>query len=133
MSNKTFSGSLSLSKLKHVKMTCKGKTGPIEGIFIPIEANKLVKYEKEGEISYFMPIRIIVKSEQDTNGQNGFVAKSLSTEDYKKMNTPEEKESIKEFTPILGSIKDFSFSNDSSNEGDAGQGNSYGPEDDLPF
>ena len=137
MSQKTLSGSIALSKLKHVKMTCKGKNGPVDGIFIPFEANKLVIIEKtledgKKETQVFMPCRVIYKEEQDSKGQNGFIAKSLSTEDYKALKTDEEKEAAREIQPILGSIKDFT-SGGGDNASGAESNESFDPADDLPF
>lgn len=137
MAQRTLSGNIALSKLKHVKMTCKGQNGPVEGIFIPIAANKLTHYDtKEGERVITMPLRVIVKDEADSNGQHGFVAKSIDKKDYEGLgqDKTERNENAKEFTPILGSLRDFS-KNSESNEasGNAGGDNTFEPTDDLPF
>lgn len=134
MAQRILSGNLSLSSLKHVKMTCKGQTGDVEGMFIPFEANKLTSFTtKEGEKVITMPIRVIVKDEADSNGQHGFVAKSLSTEDYKLLKTDAEKEHAqKEWQPILGSIKDFSASSHAPASGAASDA-TFSPTDDVPF
>lgn len=133
---KTLSGSIAITKLKHVRMNGKGKGGRvIPGIFIPIEANKLVegKPGEDGTTAIYIPVRIIYKTEQDKNGQNGFIAKSVSTDEYKAAKTDEEKEALKEFQPILGNVKEFN--NDSSPQDTAGAASSqvFDPEDDLPF
>lgn len=133
MGQRILSGSIALTKIKHVKMTCKGKTGPVEGIFIPFVVNKLTlgKPAEDGSVPVYVPIRVIVKDEQDDKGQNGFIAKSLSTEDYKALKTDEEKEEAKAIQPILGSIKEFATQTQDS--AGAASANNFEPEDDLPF
>ena len=137
MAKKTLSGSLAITRLKHVRMNGKGKGRKvIPGIFIPIEANMLVegKPAEDGSIPIYMPIRVIYNEETDTKGQNGFIAKSVSTEAYKAADTDEKKEALKEYQPILGSIKDFSNSaNSSQDTGGAVDNGTYDPDDDLPF
>lgn len=139
MSKKTLSGSLALTKLKHVRMNGKGKGGKVvEGLFIPIEANKLIvgKPAEDGSVAVYIPIRILYNSEEDKNGQNGFVAKSVSTDVYKAATTDAEKEALKEFQPILGNIKDFSNAGASTVKDSAGAVEAstvFEPEDDLPF
>src|SRR5690606_17606322 len=113
MSEKSFSGSLALSKLKHVILEKKGKSGKIKGIFIPIEANKLVE-GKEGAV--YANIRGVLKDEQDQYEQNGWIAHQANM--GKKWNelTEEEKEESKALSPILGGLRiwgDYSR-NDSS-------------------
>jgi hypothetical protein len=137
MAKATLSGSLTLTKLKHVKMNGKNKAGDvIEGIFIPIVANKLVvgKPDDAGVSPIYMPFRVLYNSETDDKGQNGFLAKSVSTEDYKAAKTDDEKKALQEFQPILGSVKDFSASNAAAqdNAGSAAAG-TFEPDDDLPF
>lgn len=139
MSKKTLSGSLALTKLKHVKMNGKGKGGKtVEGLFIPIEANKLIlgKPAEDGSVAVYMPIRVLYNEEADKNGQNGFIAKSVSTEEYKAAVTDAEKEALKEFQPILGNVKDFSSGGGAAVKDSAGAvaGNTtFDPDDDLPF
>lgn len=97
---KNYSGSLALTKLVHVKFKMKGKSGnDVEGLFIPIDANYLVKGkpDNEGNTPIYMPIRVITKSEQDQYGQNGFVSQSVDS-----------KKGVLKKLPILGNIKDFS-------------------------
>lgn len=144
MANKTYSGSINLTKLKHVKLEMNGKPNEdgtlrkVQGIFIPFEVNKLVVLDKQvdgkTERSIFMPTRIIVKSEQDANGQNGFIAKSLSTEDYKLLKTDEEKKAAQEeLMPILGSIKDFSGGGGDQAATGSVSDNTFTPSDEVPF
>lgn len=138
---KNLSGSIALSKVKHVLMTCKGKSGDVKGMFIPFEANKLDVIEKpaaEGkpaETQIYMPVRVHIKDEDDQNGQIGFVSKSLNSKDYKALGTGDKaKEAAKEFTPILGSLKDFSNAADQgATEGNKGDGKAFDPSDDVPF
>ena len=82
-----------------------------------------------------MPVRVIIKPKQDDKGQDGYIAKSLTTADYKALKTEEEKEAAKEITPILGSIKDFSVDNKAADTaGNVGEADkTYTPNDDLPF
>jgi len=137
---KNLSGSIALSKIKHVLMTCKGKNGDVKGMFIPFEANKLQIIEKkEGdkvvEVQVYMPARVHIKDTEDQNGQIGFISKSLDSKDYKALGTGDEaKKAAQEFTPILGSLKDFSgagSSNDSA--GNEAGGQTFDPSDDIPF
>lgn len=101
MSEKRLSGSINLTKFKSVILEKKGKTGMVRGVFIPIEANMLE--EKDGNV--YCPLNVIVRDEQDKYGQNGFIAKTVPAEIYK---ATEDKESLKDVSPILGNIKDWS-------------------------
>lgn len=137
---KNLSGSIALSKLKHVLMTCKGQNGDVKGMFVPFEANKLEIIEKplEGgkfETQVYMPARVHIKDEEDQNGQIGFISKSLSTKDYKALGTGDAaKVAAQPFTPILGSLKDFSnASNTNDAEGNAASGEVFDPSNDVPF
>ena len=137
MSQKNFGGSLALTKLIHVKMTVKGKTGPVNGMFIPFEANKLVegKPDENNNSAVYLPIRVIYKPETDDKGQNGFIAKSLPSDAYKEMSkTDEGKALANTLTPILGSIKDFTDGNNASADTTgAASTEVFSPEDDMPF
>ena len=137
MSQKNLSGSIAITRLKHVRMKSKGKSGEIQGIFIPIEANKLIegKPDENGNTAIYMPVRVIYKTEADDKGQNGFIAKSLDKNDYGELSkTDEGKELAKELTPILGSIKDFTDSQNSQQDtAGAAAAGTFEPDDDLPF
>lgn len=134
MSKKTFSGSIALTALKFVKMQGKGKNGPVDGIFIPIEANKLiVGKEKDGVVPVYMPIRFQYNSETDQYGQNGFVAKSVSTNEYKAADTDDKKKALQEFQPILGNLKEFTGDGSANDTSGAASTETYTPDDDLPF
>ena len=129
-------GSIALTKMVCVLMKKNGKDGkPIEGLFIPLDKNYLVKGDaaEDGSIPVYMDIRIKYKPDGDAYKQNGFISKTVNSAIYKKM-TDEEKETSKQFTPILGSIKDWSNSNNAA----ADTGGVASPavieeDDDLPF
>jgi len=82
MSQRTLNGTIALDRLISVMMKKKNKAGQvIEGIFIPLELNKLekVSYDTQGgkvnEIQ--LPIRVIVKETSDAKGQDGFITLCL--------------------------------------------------------
>ena len=100
---RTFSGSLALTKLKHSIVTVKSKSkGDVKGVFIPIDVNHLVKGNNN---AFYLPVRVITHSEPDKYGQHGFVAQSVDTATWKEASDTE-KENFKSL-PILGNIKDF--------------------------
>lgn len=105
MSQKIYSGSLALTKLKSAIITTKKGA---KAIVIPLEANYLI--EKDGAI--YLPISVIAKEQEDQYGQHGFISQSVSSEVYKELG----KDKVKELAlPILGNIKDFgNGGNDSS-------------------
>lgn len=130
MAEKQFTGSLALSKLKHVILEKKGKIGTIKGIFIPIEANKLTE-GKEGAV--YMGIRGVIKDEKDQYENNGWIASSPNM--GKKWNdlSDAEKEESKALSPILGNVKVWGSDNSSNdNTGSAASG-TLSDDDDLPF
>lgn len=136
MSQKTLVGSIALDRMISVKMTKKGKDGqPVEGIFIPIEKNKL----EVNDYGIQLPVRVIYKEETDDKGQNGFISKSIGSTTFK--NASEEQkaqwknydnEETKALTPILGNIKDFGASTQSTSEVAKAEPIDA-DEDDLPF
>ena len=124
-----YSGSIALSKLQHVVMKLKGKKDKkVEGLFIPIEKNYLVKGDNG---AYYLNVNVIAKSPQDEHGQNGFISQTGN----KKWSECSEKEQEKfRALPILGSIKNFEDvkgGNDTS--GKQGDKDTYDEDDDLPF
>lgn len=125
--DKDLSGSIALTKLVHVMMDKKGKDGqPVRGIFIPISQNLLVEKDK----AVYLSVKVKVKSEQDTYGQNGFISKTTDTSIWKSLDEAG-KEEAKKLSPILGNIKDFSGSaNDTSG---AASTETLSEEDELPF
>lgn len=129
---KTLSGNIALSRLKHAIVTTKKGA---KCLMIPIEENALVenKYVSNGKeiVEYEMPIRIIYKPIQDDRKQNGFVAKSTGSEFYKE--NKDKEELMKSVTPILGNIKDWSNSQPEPVNNDMGGGQEFTEEDDLPF
>lgn len=127
MSERTLSGSIALTKLTHVMMEKKGKTGMIKGIFIPIELNGL----ETKEDAVYLPIRVTAKDETDSYGQNGFIAKSVKRSKKWSEMTEAEKESEKGLTPILGNLKDFSMGGGNDAAGAASA--PVSEDDDLPF
>ena len=123
MSQKIYSGSLALTKLKSAIITTKKGN---RAIVIPIEENFLV--EKDGAI--YLPISVIARTEQDQYGQNGFISQSVSSETYKELG----KDKVKELgLPILGNIKDFGNGVNDSSGATNFEGTTDPEEDDLPF
>ena len=126
MSEKKLSGSIALTKLKHVIMEKKGQSGMIKGLFIPIDANLLV--EKDGAV--YMSVNVNFKPEQDKYGQNGFINKTTDTKIWKELDDAG-KDAAKELSPILGNIKDWEgSSNDTAGAAAPGV---VKEDDDLPF
>ena len=123
MSQKIYSGSLALTKLKSAIITTKKGN---RAIVIPIDENYLT--EKDGAI--YLPISVIAKDEQDQYGQNGFISQSVSSEKYKELG----KDKVKELgLPILGNIKDFGNGGNDSSGATQFEGQTDPEEDDLPF
>lgn len=127
MSDKKLSGSIALTKLQHVIMEKKGKTGMVRGLFIPIDANLLL--EKDGAV--YMSVNVNVKSEQDKYGQNGFISKTTDTKIWKELDDAG-KEAAKELSPILGNIKDWEGSSANDTAG-AASATTLSEDDSLPF
>ena len=76
MSQKNYSGSLALTKLKSAIITTKKGT---KAILLPIDENYFT--EKNGAI--YLNVGVVVRDELDQYGQNGFISHKLSTEKYK--------------------------------------------------
>lgn len=144
MSQKTLVGSIALDRLIHVKMEKKGKSGMVKGLFIPLDANKLEEHSydsQNGKVNEIqLPVRVIVKDEQDKYGQNGFIAKAIGSKTYKDATDEEKKafgdssnEETKKLTPILGNVKDFSSGGAKQNQSNAVSEETFGENDDLPF
>lgn len=145
MSQRTLNGTIALDRLKHVIMEKKGKSGMIKGIFIPLEVNKLeeVSYDtRDGKVNEIqLPVRVIVKSESDDKGQDGFISKAIGSKTYKAA-SPELQQQYKDYnneetkslTPILGNIKDFSSGGGQANQSQAASSEVVNADDDdLPF
>ncbi|MCZ4244933.1 hypothetical protein [Pedobacter punctiformis] len=127
MSERNLSGSIALTKLTHVMMEKKGKTGMIKGIFIPIELNAL----ETKDDAVYLPIRVTAKDETDSYRQNGFISKSVKRAKKWSEMTEAEKEAEKALTPILGNLKDFSMVG--GNDAAGAASGPVGEDDDLPF
>jgi hypothetical protein len=121
--SKTLNGSLNLAKLIHVRMTTKKGA---ECILIPI-ADNLLEKDENGNI--YMAVRVNYVPEGDQYGQNGFIAKSTPSKLYKEMSDAD-KEKAKEKNPILGSIKDFSGTQQPTG---AAVNKTVTEDDDIPF
>ena len=124
---KKLSGSIALTKLKHVIMEKKGQSGMIRGLFIPIDANLLV--EKDNAV--YMQVNVNFKPEADKYGQNGFISKTTDSKIWKELDEAG-KEEAKKLSPILGNIKDWSGSSSNDNSG-AVTAEVIDDDDDLPF
>ena len=138
--NKSLSGSIALTKMKHVKMTCKGQTGPVDGIFIPLAANKLVvgKPDADGNTAVYVNFNMTVKDAPDSYGNSGIINKAIDLKaNYNKtwsQMTDEEKEDSKQYTPILGNVKVWESNSQSADaSGNAGGASTFEPTDDVPF
>lgn len=116
-------GSIALTKLKSAFYETKKRS---KCLLIPLKENHLE--EKDGAV--YMSLSVIVRNEEDQYGQHGFIAQNLPSTEYKALGKDE---ANKIDLPILGNIKDFSFSGtDNINVHDAvvveGE-----EDDDLPF
>ena len=116
------SGKINLQTLKHVKMEQKGKSGMVQGIFIPFEVNHLFVGEKG---IYLDLAAFPLKEPKDY--QTHLVKQSLPKDVREKMSEAEKKEQ-----PIIGSLN-FANSTPSEVNNDANGGAVVGPDDDLPF
>jgi hypothetical protein len=132
MAEKTFLGSIELTKFKSVILEKKQSDGRIiRGVFIPIDANCLEeppvsKEDPAPSGRVFCPIRLVVRDEQDKYGQNGFISKGVPNEVYKQLK--DDKDKLKELQPILGNIKDFATNSSQSDPAPVVK-----EDDDLPF
>ncbi len=127
---RTLSGSLAMTKLKHKLITVKSeKAGDIPGIFIPIKHNHLVVGKNN---ALYLPVRVITHSEPDKYGQHGFVAQSVDSKVWKEASETQ-KEAFKSL-PILGNIKDFdSGANDAAGQMEELTTDTIDDTDDLPY
>tara|TARA_R110002126_G_scaffold197836_3_gene345554 strand:- start:1554 stop:1919 length:366 start_codon:yes stop_codon:yes gene_type:complete len=89
------SGRINLAQLKHVIQKQKGKTGMIEGVFIPIKINDLFKTEKGNIYLDLIAFDAVNKEYKQTHA----IKQSFSKEKYEGM-TDEERKS----TPFLGHL-----------------------------
>lgn len=122
MSDRTLNGSIALTKLpQSIILEKQGKSGIIRGVFLPIDGNSLT--EKDGAV--YMDIRAVIREEEDKYGQHGFVAKAVPSQVYK--DNKDNKEWLNEQQPILGNLKDFSYT------GNSAPVDTVSDDDDLPF
>ncbi len=125
--NTKYEASIALSKLKHVIMKKKNKKGKeIRGLFIPIEQNYLVE-GKEGAV--YLNAQIIVRSEKDQYGQDGFISQKGNK---KWSECSDEEKEIFNALPILGNVKNWASSGTSDATG-AASNEEFDEDDDLPF
>lgn len=107
---RNFSGSIALTKLKHVVRKMKNLAGQsVDCIIIPCDSNHLVKGNNG---AYYLNVRIRTTEEPDQYEQHGFISQSVDSKTYKEA-TEEQKEYFKTL-PILGNIKDFGNPNDTA-------------------
>lgn len=114
----TITGKINLQSLKHVKMTAKGKTGPVEGIFIPTAANKLF----QGEKGLYLDL-IAFDLKQAKDDQTHLIKQSVK------------KEERSEDDPIIGSLN-TNFGGGGTVNNDAAPGVTIDSEDadaEIPF
>jgi hypothetical protein len=114
---------LNLAALKHVKMEVNGKSGKVQGIFIPIEANKFFQW-KDGAV-YLDLVGFEMKEAKDY--ATHIVKQSFSKDVREKMGEEEMKA-----LPILGNHNASTFSQKET-VSDAGEGKVFEPTSDLPF
>ena len=138
MAKKNLTTSIALSKLVHVEMVKKNKEGKeIKGMFIPYDLNHLTlgkPDETTQKQAVYLNARIVYNSDKDQYENNGFIAKSLSKEDYEKLKDNEAARN--EATPILGAVREWLSDGTAQDAaGDVGEGNVFNgdDDDDLPF
>jgi hypothetical protein len=101
--NRSLSGSIALTKLKHKIGKFTNKAGQeLECIVIPIDLNHIVKGKED---ACYLPVRVFVREEADEYGQHGFISQSAGSKKWKEANE-QQREEFKNL-PILGNIKDF--------------------------
>jgi hypothetical protein len=99
--NKFYSTSFALTKLKHIITTAKSGQ---KCLVIPIEDNYLELKENANGIAVYMQTDVCVKTEKDTNDNWGFVKQKLSSEKYKEFGA-EKSKTIE--LPFLANLKVF--------------------------
>lgn len=99
--NKFYSTSFALTKLKHAIIT--SKTGQ-KCLVLPIDENYLELLENENGISVYMQTDVCVKSEEDLNKNWGFVKQKLPSKIYKELGSENAK---KIELPFLANLKIF--------------------------
>lgn len=116
----SISAKINLTTLKSVITTRKGKSGEIEGIFIPIKENNLFKSDK-GNV--YLDLNAFELKEKKEDGDTHLIKQSLPKDVYQSL-SDEEKKAL----PIIGNLKVWGGA--SSNETET----TFIDEDsDLPF
>lgn len=124
MSKKLITGSINLTALQHVAMEMKGKSGMVQGIFIPLDTNKLKTHENENVYLNLVGFEMDEEKEYATH----IVKQSLSKEEREAMSEEEQRA-----MPILGNLKVGSGAPVEKNN-NAASGKVFNPaKDDLPF
>lgn len=123
MSQKIYSGSIAVTKLKSAIITTKKGT---KCLLIPISDNYFT--EKDGAV--YLNCSVVIREQPDQYGQDGFISQKLDTETYKELG----KEKANEIKlPILGNIKHFAGQNN-DNAGSTTIETPIDPEtEDLPW
>lgn len=121
MSN--ISTKLNLAGLKHTRMSMKGKSGMVDCLIIPINANKLYKGEK-GLYLDLTHLEIKDRSKQAEGQKDTHLVKQSFTKEAYELMTDEEKRSY----PILGNTIVWS-----QNSNEPQLANPIEETDDLPF
>ncbi len=123
MSQKIYSGSIAVTKLKSAIITTKKGT---KCLLIPISDNYFT--EKDGAV--YLNCSVVIREQPDQYGQDGFISQKLDTETYKALGKDKANE-IK--LPILGNIKHFAGQNN-DNAGSTTIETPIDPEtEDLPW
>ncbi|MEN6387147.1 MAG: hypothetical protein ABFD79_18365 [Phycisphaerales bacterium] len=120
MSN--INGKINLMQLKAVRMTMKGKTGPLDCVVLPIEANSLFVGDKG---IYLDIIAFEITNKKGESKDTHIVKQSLSKEIFEKM-TDEQKKDM----PIIGNLRVWGEYTEPEPESDM---QPRSETDDLPF
>ena len=126
--SKNLNGSIALTKLKHVRMEADGQNGKVDGLFIPIDANFLIKGKND---AVYVDLTVFINDEEDDYGNIASIKQNgkIQGKKWAEM-SEEEKKTIKEL-PYLGNLKDFSGS--SSDNTGAASDKKFTPKNKLPF
>jgi len=117
----TIGGKIDLSQLKHVLMTKKGKSGMVEGIFIPIEQNDLFKGKNNNVYLDIICFDAVNKEYKQTHA----IKQSFPKDKYTK-------DELKE-KPFLGSLNVDLFANKNEASPNNPVDDVLAENDDLPF
>lgn len=115
VTNKFYSTSFALTKLKHAITT--GKSGQ-KLLILPIDDNFLELKESANGTAVYMQTDVCVKIEKDANENWGFVKQKLPSEVYKSFGKEKSKE-VGDALPFLANLKIFERANNDVNVIDA--------------